>query len=313
MKAPFLLAALATVVLAAACLPKTDQDDGASCAEDKECKSGRCFEGFCAGSDCRPNDSSSCDEGWKCTHNSPDPITGFFGNDGSDTCKPTCGHCPGNAFCPKDAPEGSLCRFGKEPLELEVKIEGAIVGRPVTFTASAKNGTGRLAECDWNVGDGQGSETTTGAVLVRTLREAGPHRLTVSCRDDAGAAGRATTNFTIACIPSGDACNEGLCCAETNDRCVGGTCRVPAPPVLAIEGPTTISRFQSTMYTVKMTSGEGQLRDATWTFADDAPFKKQGLTVEHAFDKTGAISVTVNAGTDLLTQGQTTIVVGVTE
>ena len=313
MKAPFVLAALVSVVLAAACLPKTDQDDGSSCTDDKECKSSRCFDGFCAGSSCKPSDSSSCDDGWKCTHNSPDAITGFFGNDGSDTCKPTCGHCPGNAFCPKDAPDGSLCRFGKEPLELTVNVENAIIGRPTTFTASAKNGTGRFAECNWDVGDGQGPEKTTGAVLVRTLREARQYRLTVSCRDDAGAFGSTDTNFTVACIPSGQACSEGACCADANDRCFAGTCHVPAPPVFAIEGPNTAVRFQSVTYTAKMISGDGQLRDATWTFADDAPFKKQGLTVEHGFDTTGAISVKLVAGTDLLTQAETTIIVTVTQ
>src|SRR5688572_5702235 len=186
MKARFALAALLSVVLAGACLPKTDQADGSSCSDDDECNSHRCFEGFCSGSKCKPSDASSCLEGWKCTHNDADPITGFFGNDGSDTCKPTCGHCPGNAHCPKDAPAGALCQFGKAPLELSVAVENAIVGRPVKFTAKAANGA-VLVECIWSVGDGKPATKTEGAVYTTTFTQATEQRMDVSCKDDGGA------------------------------------------------------------------------------------------------------------------------------
>jgi hypothetical protein len=313
MKVRFALVALVSVVLAAACLPKTDQADGSSCAKDSECKSSRCFEGFCAGSSCKPSDSSSCEEGWKCTHSGPDPITGFFGSDGSDTCSPTCGHCPGNSHCPKDAPAGAICSFGKEPLELAVAVENAIAGRPVKLTASAKNGSGILVECSWDLGDGKSTEKTNGPVLVRIIRDAHEYRAHVSCTDDAGGRGAVETTFTVTCTPSGEACVEGACCGATNQRCVAGECKVPSPPMLAIEGPTTVALHQSVTFTAKMLSGDGTLRDATWKFADDAPFPKQGLSVEHAFDMTGDIAVQLNAATDLLTQGETTIVVKVTE
>jgi hypothetical protein len=313
MKVRFALAALVSVALAAACLPKTDQADGSSCAKDSECKSSRCFDGFCAGSRCKPSDSSSCDEGWKCVHSAPDPITGFFGSDGSDTCSPTCGHCPGNSHCPKDAPAGAICSFGKEPLDLEITVENAVAGREVQLTASAKNGTGVLVECNWDIGDGKSSEKTNGPLLVRTIRDAQEYWARVSCTDDGGRSGAVETRFTVTCTPSGETCAQGACCAVTNERCVAGTCRVPSPLVFEIEGPTTVAIHQPATYIAKMVSGDGTLRDATWRFADDAPFTQQGLMVEHAFDKTGDISVQINAGTDLLTQSEMVIVIKVTE
>src|SRR5262245_37159358 len=88
-------------VVAQACILPTDLADGASCEKNDECKSGVCREGFCSGSKCKTSDSSSCGSGWKCVHSSPDPISGFFGASGSDSCRPLCGNCPGNMYCEK--------------------------------------------------------------------------------------------------------------------------------------------------------------------------------------------------------------------
>jgi hypothetical protein len=313
MKARLAIATFVSVLLAACFIPTTNQADGSACSKDDECKSHRCHDGFCGGSSCKLNDASSCDDGWKCTHNAPDPITGFFGNDGSETCQATCGHCPGNAHCPKDAPPGALCSFGKEPLELAVAVENAIAGRPVKLTASAKNGSGRLVECNWELGDGKPSEKTTGPLLVRTIKDAREHWVRVSCSDDEGAFGFVEHSFTVECTPSGETCAEGACCADASMRCVSGTCRLPSPPVFEIEGPTDIAVGTPAMYTAKMISGDGKIENATWTFADDAPFTQTGITVEHAFDTKGDLSVTVKAGTDLLTQGEKVIVVHVHE
>jgi hypothetical protein len=244
MKDRFVLATLVSVILAAACLPITDKADGSSCSDDGDCKSGRCHDGFCAGRKCTPGDDSSCDDGWKCTHNKPDAITGFFGASGSDTCKPTCPNCPGNAHCAKDAPPGALCSFGKAPLDLSVSVENGIIGRSAKLTAKAANG-GRITKCKWNAGDGKPEEETPGPTLERTFSEARQYRLELSCDDESGAHGFLQSSFEITCTPSGESCVAKACCADETMRCVTGTCRVPAPPVLEITGPTTVPAYES--------------------------------------------------------------------
>lgn len=309
MKARFALATLVSVLLAACFLPKTNQSDGSSCSKDDECKSHRCFEGFCSGSECKLNDSSSCDDGWKCTHNEPGAVSEFFGSNGSETCKPTCGHCPGNMHCPKDAPAAAVCASGKAPLELSVAVENGIVGRSAKLTAKAANGA-RLVECNWEAGDGKPRETTTGPTLERAFADARKYTLRLSCDDDTGAHGFLESTFEIVCTPGGEACIEKTCCADEAMRCVGGTCRVPTPAVVEISGPTTVPIYEEATYTVAIAGGDGKAQNATWTFGDSIR-TEQGLTVTRSIGDAGPVKVAVNVGTDINTRATKAITVNV--
>lgn len=186
-----------SVLLAACILPKTNEADGSACSKDNECKSHRCFEGYCAGSDCKLSDASTCGEGWKCIHHDADPITGYFGNDGTETCQPTCGHCPGNTYCPKDSPSGAMCTYGKAPFELEIVAEDTIVGHRTRLTATPTGEAGRIVHCRWEIGDGKLGEETSTPTLERVFDEAREYWVHASCEDDGGRSAYAESTFTV--------------------------------------------------------------------------------------------------------------------
>ncbi len=300
------------VVLSTACLlPVTDRVDGASCADDDECKSHRCNEGYCGGSSCKPNDASTCDGGWKCIHSDPDPISGFFGADGSDTCRPTCGHCPGNMYCEKGGTDGTtLCSFGKAPLELGVQLPQAITGRPARIVAVATPPAGRLVKCEWSTGDGKPAEETAGPELTHVY-DFGPQvtsqqqfPLRVSCQDDGGRRGSVEASVEVGCQPKEGACTPSVCCADPGFHCLpatggsGNVCRAPVAPQLTITGAATIPVYQSTDFTASTSGGEGQILSVTWKFSDSS-FDRNGITVSRSFSDVGTATVRAQARTSL--------------
>lgn len=177
-----------TLCISSACsLVPAERADGSECSDDKGCKSGRCRDGYCAGSSCGGK-SSACDSGWKCVHSDADPITGFFGNDGSDTCQPTCGSCPGNRHCTEqDTPGETLCRHGAEPLPITIETVRGVVGENVKVVASA-DPSEYLATCRWQV-DGEDSGETAGPELMRTFDEPRSYEVTTSCVTGSGRSG----------------------------------------------------------------------------------------------------------------------------
>jgi hypothetical protein len=307
------------VVLAACVLPKTNGADGSECSKDDECKSNRCNDGYCSGSSCeKAGSTEGCDDGWKCVHHDADPITGFFGNDGSDTCQPTCGHCPGNYHCPKEAPAGTQCSYGRAPLEITITAEKAIIGRPVKIIASAANAAGPLASCSWEVGDGKPGEYNVGPIVTRTFEDAREHWAKATCKDGAGAIGSGEGKVDVACPPSGDACIPKKCCANMDERCVSSpvgspTCRIPTPVVLEITGPSTVEVNAEATWTVAAVGGDGQVGSVYWSFSDESfPSSfSSGPTTEHSFYKLGEQKVIAKVTTDINTSGQKELTVNV--
>jgi hypothetical protein len=295
------------VVFSTACLlPVTNQADGAGCQSDDECKSHRCVQGYCGGSTCKRNDSSSCDDGWKCVHSDPDPITAFFGADGSDRCRPTCGHCPGNSHCAKGGVEGeTICSFGKAPLELTIEATRVIAGQPARIVAVATPPAGRLVKCEWDPGDGKAREETTGPELTHTF-DSGRRQFRVhaSCTDDGGRTGSSEVLADVGCQASEGACAPSACCAEQGFHCLaslsgaGNVCRAPRPPALTVTGPTTIPVYTSGDYTASIAGGEGTLGSVTWSFSDSSS-SRSGITVSHSFSDVGAATVRAKAMTSL--------------
>jgi hypothetical protein len=290
--------------------PVTNQADGESCGDNGECKSGRCNQGFCAGGSCKLSDPSSCDDGWKCTHSDPDAISGFFGSNGSDTCKPTCGHCPGNMHCTKDQPSGSICMFGKAPLELSLAIPpGTLVGAPVEIVASAAPPSGRLVECHWEFGDGKPVTTPNGQVTHRFSADAArEYTIAARCKDDGGRSGGAEAKVPVSCLPSGAACAPTECCAEPKARCLedpagGLRCRVPVAPAIVVSGPTEVPIRTEVEYAAAVSGGDGTIGEVKWTFGDTS-FKDSGSPVRHSFSKAGVMSVTASVTTTAGAAGQ---------
>src|SRR4051812_43224767 len=89
--------AMGACVLGPAHLPAAD---GAACVTADDCKSGRCYAGFCSGPDCgcgtlkacgtTPKTSGDCQKGWQCVGT---PITAFV----AGVCRLACvtgGDCP---------------------------------------------------------------------------------------------------------------------------------------------------------------------------------------------------------------------------
>jgi hypothetical protein len=301
---------VAFVVLSTACfLPVTNQVDGAACEDESECQSGRCDQGFCSGSSCKLNDASTCNDGWKCIHSGPDPISGFFGADGSDTCRATCGHCPGNMHCAKGGKDGeTLCTFGKAPLELSVQHPNAVAGQPVRLTAVATAPSGRLVKCEWSTGDAKPSAVTNGPELTHVFdndtlgRQPQTFPIQVRCTDDGGRTGSVDAAIEVGCQPSVGACVPSLCCADRGFHCLasggGAVCRLPVAPTVTITGPTTVPLYIDAEFTAALSGGEGEAVSFSWTFSDTS-FDRNGTTIEHSFSKAGAATVRARGRTSL--------------
>jgi len=291
---------------------------GASCSEDDDCKSKRCFEGFCGGDRCDLSDSSSsCDSGWKCTHTSADAVSAFFGSNGSTTCKPLCGHCPGNMHC--DTTQGAptpdqLCVNGKPPLDgltITVKNENQpgtfIVGRPLTFVATAAAGAQPIKECTWQMADGKGEVKSTGPEIENVFLEARSFGIRASCKDEGGRVGSNERTIGIACVPSGEACVIGLCCADSNMRCVrsssttgsDNTCRVPTPHEITITGSAIVPVGTEAEYSAVATGGDGNVSRISWTFGESSFSSKEGPSAKYMFSRAGPIDVTASVTTSL--------------
>ena len=286
------------VWVAQACvLPPTNQADGASCSENKECKSGRCFEGYCSGSDCEDN-KSVCAAGWKCIHSKPDPISGFFGADGSDTCRATCGSCPGNQYCEKDGKNGeTLCSFGQPPLEIAINPKEAFTGQPVKISASANGVT--LTTCRWEFGDGGQAESSNATEVTRTFKNAGTPWIRVSCEGEGKRNGSGESNIEVKCQPSGAECAVGFCCSDASLVCLssgaGNQCRVPKDPTVTITGPTAVPVHQDATYTLAVgTDGDGTLVSASWKFPGSFS-TSSGTTVKRSFSKAGKNTIEASA------------------
>ncbi len=165
-----------------------------------------------------------CLPGWKCIHSEPDPISGFFGADGSDRCQATCGSCPGNQFCAKEGKVGET-----PPLDIAIQPTEAIAGQPTKLTASANGVT--LTSCRWELYDsGAPAEPSSAVEVTRTFDEAGTFKAQIE----------------VKCQPSGSACAIGFCCADSPLVCLpspsGNVCRVPNDPTGTIEGPEASRR-----------------------------------------------------------------------
>jgi hypothetical protein len=293
----------------------TDAADGDACSEDRDCKSGRCREGFCMGSDCTLSDASSCDSGWKCTHTSPDAVSSFFGASGSDTCKPLCGHCPGNMHCSsKDPKPDQVCSFGKPALEIEISVadeaKSLVVGRPVKMTAIAP-GAGAMSECTWELGDGKSSIKKAGAEITNAYLEARDFPVRALCKDSGGRIGSGERSLKIACTPTGEECaGLSLCCVDKDFRCVrepgggggGGekiSCRAPTPHEITITGPTALPVSTEAEFGATASGGDGAVQSFIWTFSDRSIGSETGTTVKHKFSKAGIINVTAKMTTDI--------------
>src|SRR5688500_10000448 len=126
------------LVLLAGCVP-----DGGACGNDRECKSGRCYEGICSGSECKCGESrcgavpsSDCQAGWVCRYVPPDAVSGFFGASGRNTCAATCGHCPDHYRCLSTT--DTLCSYDTGWKSPKVTIEGpdgGATGETLAFSA----------------------------------------------------------------------------------------------------------------------------------------------------------------------------------
>lgn len=209
-------------VLGQACFLPKNQKDGARCTDDDECKSRRCHEGYCLGSDCDLNDPSTCSEGWKCVHSPPNVISKFFGSKGNDTCRPLCGSCPGNMHCTKeDEPGVSFCRYGVAPLDITIEGGPAVVGAPAVIRAKIAPPAGRIIECTWQLDDGKPARTTGEPEIGTVFEQGRPHLVRVSCTDEDGRDGDATATIRVSCQAKDGPCAPAFCCAD-GTRCLAG-------------------------------------------------------------------------------------------
>lgn len=311
--------AISSFGLAEACvLAPTNLADGAPCETDDECKSHGCYQGSCRGSSCNTKDASSCAPGWKCIHTDADPITAFFGATGSTTCHPLCGSCPSGMFCRKEdaAKPGTLCSYGKPPLEISVPAARGVVGQPLRLTAVVAAPAGRIASCTWRVSDGSSPEMNGGLEITRTFQEGGAeYSVDVSCTDDGGRSGEAEGRATIDCQALGSACDPTYCCADANGRRGGGAnspqcysgdgpgshvCRPPRAPTITIDGPTSIPVRTDATFTATA-QGDAEIDRVEWRFSDSGFGGGTKAVTTHRFDKVGAYVVFADV-TDRLAQ-----------
>lgn len=216
---------LAGVLLAACSLVPIDAADGGSCSDDDGCKSHRCVEGYCGGSNCE-KDRGSCEDGWRCEYRKPDAVTGFFGADGTYACQALCGRCPGNSYCPEGGVAGETpCTFGKQPLTVEVaRVEGK-VGQRLRHTATVSPAT-TPKSVTWRFFDGvvqttKTLETTYAYVPTDTL----DGDVVVEVEDELGRKGEGRGRVTVSCLADGEACETSWCCANQRDgsACLPGS------------------------------------------------------------------------------------------
>lgn len=281
-------------MVAPGCLLLSPGADGESCVESRDCDSSNCNQGYCGGSDCSEDDGV-CREGWKCTHFGADPITGFFGNDGSDTCVATCGHCPGNTYCPDDGIAGqTTCTYGKAPLVLQLADTTAVVGQKATLSVMAKDAS-LLTECTWSLGEATPT-VTRGGFVEHEFRDGQTIRVGVSCTDTADRTGQTDGTVTVGCQVFGAACDPALCCeGQLRNGCLQGdapgtfVCRAPRAPTVTVSGPSEVAVDTSVQFSVSMV-GDGEIQEVEWRFSDSA-FSDRGATTEHRFDDPGGYSV----------------------
>src|SRR5713226_9055421 len=123
-----------SLLLAAAllCGCHVSQPDGGKCLQKNDCRSDICTSGYCEGGGCSCQGntectSNNCEKGWLCKYYPPDPVTGFFGNQGSHHCIPLCGVCPPDYTCATPGSQGA-CTY-VAPL-LTVNAGGPYKGQP---------------------------------------------------------------------------------------------------------------------------------------------------------------------------------------
>jgi hypothetical protein len=224
---------MSTTLFAPACLAtKNSGPDGSSCSSGDDCKSKACREGQCGGSSCHPagGTSSDCSEGWLCKHHEPDPISGFFGSSGSDSCSPTCGHCPEHWSCADGAKPGTICTYDYSWSYPKVVIDqpahadgGAAVITPnqeVTFHATVSSPSNTdFKSVTWTFEDGP---PVTGVEVKHTFPPRGHVEVTtvsVEAIDAQSRSGRATLAITL-CGLANDTCDLGPNGEDTS--CCGG-------------------------------------------------------------------------------------------
>lgn len=294
------------------CLLLTPGADGESCIESRDCDSGNCNQGFCGGSDCS-EDEGICRDGWICTHHDADPISGFFGADGSDRCSATCGHCVGNTHCAEGGiRDETLCTFGKAPLVLQLSDSTAVVGQSTKLIVMAKDGS-LLSECTWNLGE-TAPVVTAGGVVEHVFRNGQTIRVGVSCTDLDERTGQIDALVVVSCQAVGSACDPTLCCEGTvRNGCLGGdapgtfVCREPRAPTVTVHGPTEVPVDTSVQFSVSIV-GDGEIDEVEWTFSDSG-FNDRGLTTEHDFDEPGSYTVSASVRDSFGSRGQGGLVV----
>jgi hypothetical protein len=221
------------LLFAPACLAtKNAGPDGSSCSASDDCKSKSCQQGQCSGSSCHPagGPSTDCSEGWLCKHYDADAISSFFGASGSDSCAPTCGHCPEHWSCTDGARPGTICTYDYTWQNPKVVIDqpvhpdgGAAVVTPnqeVKFHATVSSPSHTdFKSVTWTFAD---TPAVTGVEAKHTFPPTGAVNVTtvsVEAVDMQYRSTRATVTITV-CGLAGDQC--GLGTTEDFKTCCGG-------------------------------------------------------------------------------------------
>jgi PKD repeat protein len=88
------------------------------------------------------------------------------------------------------------------PISLQVQASpsSAVVGGPVSFTATTSGGSGTYTSYTWDFGDGTGAQNGTTASTSYTYTRAGTFTVTCTVKDSANRSKSATTNVTVTSV-----------------------------------------------------------------------------------------------------------------
>ena len=204
-----------------------DRNDGESCGDNGDCKSGRCVSSTCSGSTCDLA-APVCEEGWQCTRTAAGASTG--------TCNAICGGKPAAAPCNDGRYcANGLCREGEENLGVTITTAGVCSPNTVcTFAVTIRNGSGAYSSLVVAWGDGtadgtfdqtssawQATEGIVTLLVQHTYANAGEITVRATATDVRGEV-QSDDLGTIICLTAGNTCDgQNQCCGT----CRAGTCQ----------------------------------------------------------------------------------------
>ena len=196
-----------------ACSSKAD--DGGSCDQDSDCKSGRCVDGTCGGSTCTCTTAgvcktgTSCGDGYACVNESTSiPTCRRLCPDGKTGCL-TDEHCDTDNVCHFGAAKPSVV-FAEQPRPCSAFLD-------CPFLAKVLGGSGSIDHFDF-LFDDDASVTSIPDALISHQYALGSHTTSVTAFDHNGTTAKASTTDNI--------CVDGVAipCAEGLYDCCSGSC-----------------------------------------------------------------------------------------